>query len=240
MTDNEFYMTMILEEVSKNLKGKNAYEVIQAVAQRSNGLVVDQKDQYLLGGILGSMLHSAYCDSRKLPEKNADGLENNPRLKEIKEPIDENFIKMVKDGVIPTSKTLFFDENGKLFMDIANTNFINLSPYWKKDNFMAGCAAARSILTNWEGLTHESANVRKYVEIGVANAIHEAWIARGNVYYSEYNGTVYTNKELDTAYVNLSQDEKDKDLEHFVMAKNLIAEIVKEMNKTHGSGAMEN
>ena len=37
-------------------------------------------------------------------------------------------------------------QNGVLCMDIANTPFEMLSPYWQKDNFMAGCAATRSVI----------------------------------------------------------------------------------------------
>ena len=237
MNDNEVYINRVLKEVSEALSGKDVYQVIDEIAKRSkNSLVLSKEDQLILGGVLGAMLHSAYCKSRELPEdKRVDGLPNNPRPKVLSNAIDEQFIEAVKEGKIPMSKTLYFDEKGRVVMDIANTDFVNLSPYWKKDNFLAGCAAARSVLTSWEGLMHENSIVREFVEVAVANAIHEAWIARGNVYYSEYQGQVYTNQELDTAYVNLPQEEKDKDLEHYKMAKQLITELAKEMEKHKAS-----
>lgn len=237
MNDNEVYVNRVLKDVSEALSGKDVYQVINEIAKRTKkNLVMSKEDQLILGGVLGAMLHSAYCKSRELPEdKRVDGLKNNPRPKVLNNAIDENFIADVKEGRIPQSKTLYLDEKGRVVMDIANTDFVNLSPYWKKDNFMAGCAAARSVLTSWEGLMHENPIVREFVEVAVANAIHEAWIARGNVYYSEYQGQVYTNQELDTAYINLPQDEKEKDLEHYKMAKELILELEKEMEK-HRAG----
>lgn len=233
MNDNEVYVNRVLKDVSAALSGKDVYQVINEIAKRTKrNLVMSKEDQLILGGVLGAMLHSAYCKSRELPaSERVNGLPNNPRPKVLNSAIDETFIEDAKNGKIPLSNTLYFDEKGRLVMDIANTDFVNLSPYWKKDNFLAGCAAARSVLTSWEGLMHENPVVREFVEVAVANAIHEAWIARGNVYYSEYQGQVYTNQELDTAYINLPQEEKDKDLEHYKMAKELIAELEKELEK---------
>ncbi|MCR5553270.1 MAG: hypothetical protein K6F08_00785 [bacterium] len=154
------------------------------------------------------------------------------------ESIDEGFVEDVKSGKILQSPALYIDKYGDVIMDIANTSFLNLSPHWKKENFLAGCAATRSVLTNFEGLTHEDSNVRIFVTVAVANAIHEAWIARGNVYYRVDGGNVYTNKELDTAYVNLPVEEQDKDLKHYQMALELIEELTNEMKviKDNGKG----
>ncbi len=184
----------------------------------------------MIGAILGSMLHQAYCDSRKLDKPNEQGLQNNPREKKLTDPLDAEFVQDVLNGEIPTSETLYI-KDGKVCMDIANTEFVNLSPYWKKDNYMAGKTAARSIITCWDGLNHKNPEVQKYVTIAVANGIHEAWISRDNIYYDEYEGQIFTNAELDTAYIYLSDDEKDKDLEHMIMAKNVIGKLVDSISK---------
>lgn len=191
---------------------------------------VSREDQYLISAILGSMLHQDYCDSRKLDKPNEQGLINNPREKKLTDSLDAEFVQDVLDGKIPQSGTLFI-RDGKVIMDIANTEFINLSPYWKKDNFMAGKAAIGSILTCWEGLVHENPEVKKYVEIAVANGIHEAWRARGNVYYDEYEGEVFTNEELDIAFCDLSDEEKAKDVSHIGMAYRLMQRICGELSK---------
>ena len=113
-------------------------------------------------------------------------------------------------------------------MDIANRDFTMLSPYWQHDNFMAGACAARSVITNWEGLTHDDPAVRDHTVVAVANGIHEAWIARGNV-----QGW---NSDLETAYVNLPIDEQDKDLVHFKMATELVKDLQQEMAQGTGQG----
>lgn len=191
---------------------------------------VSREDQYLISAILGSMLHQDYCDSRRLDKPNEQGLINNPREKKLTDPLDAEFVQDVIDGKFPQSPTLFI-RDGKVIMDIANTEFINLSPFWKKDNFMAGKAAIGSILTCWEGLVHENPEVKKYVEIAVANGIHEAWRARGNVYYDEYEGEVFTNEELDIAFSDLSDEEKAKDVSHIGMAYRLMQRICSELSK---------
>ena len=190
----------------------------------ANGGKISLDDQHLIGAILGSMFHKAYCDSRKLDKPNENGLLNNPRVKKLTDELDSEFVADVKSGKISQGSTLYVDENGIVCMDIANTEFVNLSPYWKKDNYMAGKTATRTVITCWEGLTNEDENVRKFVKIAVANGIHEAWISRGNV--GDWN------KELDTAYVFLTQDEKDKDLEHVVMATKVLSELLNGIKKS--------
>lgn len=198
---------------------------IEAITKKAKETrVITLEDQHLIGAILGSMLHEAYCNSRKLDKPNEQGLLNNPREKKLTDPLDAEFVQDVLDGKIPQSNTLYV-RDGKVCMDIANTEFVNLSPYWKKDNYMAGKTAARSIITCWDGLNHENQEVKKYVTIAVANGIHEAWISRDNIYYDEYEGQIFTNAELDTAYIYLPDDEKDKDLEHMIMAKNVIGKL---------------
>ena len=195
---------------------------------------VSREDQHLISAILGSMLHQDYCDSRRLDKPNENGLINNPREKKLTEELDVEFAQDVLGGKIPQSPTLYV-RDGKVFMDIANTEFINLSPFWKKDNFMAGKAAIGSILTCWEGLVHENPEVKKYVEIAVANGIHESWRARGNVYYDEYEGEVFTNEELDIAFCDLSDEEKAKDVSHIGMAYRLMKRICSELSKRNNS-----
>ncbi len=231
-----------LEMVTNELKGKDIYQVMNEIAERSKEqLVLSERDQSILGAVLGSILHAAYCESRKLPEPNENGLPNNPRLKKLDQPIDAEFVQGVLEGKIPTSSTLFI-QDGKVQMDIANTDFVNLSPYWKKDNFMAGCAATRTVITalQYKELL-ENPQFRECAEVLISNAIHESWIARENVYYDEYNGEVFTNQSLNTAFIQLPKDEKDKDTQHFKMAKNLIEDIyVKMKEKKQASEKPEN
>ena len=201
---------------------------------------VSREDQHLISAILGSMLHQDYCDSRRLDQPNEQGLKNNPREKKLTNDIDAEFVQSVLNGEIPQSNTLYV-RDGRVYMDIANTEFINLSPYWKKDNFMAGKAAVGSILTCWEGLVHENPEVKKFVEIAVACGIHEAWRARDNVYYDEYNGETFTNEDLDVAFCDLSDEEKAKDVTHIGMAYRLMNKLCTALSKskkakTSGSG----
>lgn len=183
---------------------------------------VSLDDQLLLGGILASYLHQAYCDGRKLAEPLPNGLMNEPRIKELGEELDKDFVADVLSGKIPTSDTLYI-ENGKVFMDIANTSFTQLSPHWQYDNFNAGATAARSVITNWEGIKSYNPWVRKHVEVAVANAIHEAWISRGNV------GA--WNQGLAIAYINLPVEEQDKDKVHYKMACDMMSTLIKTIRR---------
>ena len=216
-------------ETGLNLNGL-IVGILKNAKEFEYGIVIDREDQLALGAFMGARLHQIYCDGRKLDKPNENGLNNNPRLKKLTDPMDAEFVEKVKSGEIEQSPTLFIDENGIVVMDIANTLFENLSPYWQNDNFKAGCAAARSVLTCYKLLRSKDENVKKAVEYSVANAIHESWIARGNIYYDVAGGNVYTNEDLETAFINLSSDEKKKDVDHIYMAQALIDEIYKEMS----------
>ena len=210
-----------LNSVSAKMAGKDVNQLIKDIAVKIKDFrEIDLDDQSLLGAILGSFSHQSYCDDRKLEKPLPNGLTNNPRIKELDQELDRIFVKDVLLGKTPTSDTLYI-EDGKVFMDIANTPFTKLSPYWQHDNYMAGKCAARSVITNWEGITNPEPQVRKYVTIAVANAIHESWIARGNV--------GKRNKELETAYINLSDEEKLKDLKHYRMAVQMMTSLIKAM-----------
>lgn len=228
MADNE-YMKKVLANVSVILKSSNNFDVINEIAKNNkNFSTLTVQDQYLLGAILGSLLHESYCNSRKLDKPNEQGLPNNPRIKQLTSDIDKEFVDYVISNNKTNGKTLFMND-GVLCMDIANTPFEMLSPYWQKDNFMAGCAATRTVITNWDGLTHDNKAVRDFVTVAVANAIHEAWIARENIYYDKQGDQVYTNEELATSYINLPKDEKDKDLVHYQMAFEMISKLREKM-----------
>lgn len=221
------YINNELRYVSKAISGIDLMTLLEKIAFGVDNLAgISREDQLVLGAILGSLLHKSYCDGRRLDEEKAKALnlKNEPRVKLLNQELDKFFIEDVLSGKIPQSKTLVVSE-GFVKLDIANTPFTELSPYWQYDNFMAGSAAIRSIVTNWAGLSNDNGEIRKYVEVGVANAIHEAWIARGNVYEDASN----TNKQLETAYINLPEAEKDKDLKHFVMAKDLVLQVTKLM-----------
>ena len=227
MNEREKHITEVMSNVSQRMQGVSTPQLIGQIAKNSASLKeISLEDQFLLAGILGSKLHQAYCDGRKLDQPLENGLQNNPRIKQLDQPLDRDFALAVLEGRIPTSDTLYV-ENGKVFMDIANTNFTQLSPYWQHDNFMAGACAARSIITNWDGLTHDNSAVRDYTVVAVANGIHEAWIARGNV--QDWNS------DLETAYINLPADEQDKDLVHYQMATDLIKNLQQEMENVQGN-----
>lgn len=229
MTDYEVYMSQVLAQTSEKLSqfNGNQAEIIADIASRAKGsLVLPQEDQFLLGGLLGSMLHQQYCDGRRRETPTENGLPNEPRIKVLTNPMDAEFANKVLSGEIPQSATVY-TVGTVVHMDIANTPFEQLSPYWQKDNFGAGMCAARSILSNWEGLTHSDPTVRKFVTVSVANGIHESWIGRGNV--GEWNAN------LDTAYINLPVDEQAKDLTHFTMAEGLIGALVQQMEQVEGA-----
>lgn len=211
----------VLKRTTEKLDGVETGKLIIDVAKRTKDLKsVSLEDQLLLGAVLGSVLHNDYCKGRKLDKPLENGLENEPRVKVLDQELDQQFVKDVLIGRIPTSDTLYI-EGGKVHMDIANTSFENLSPFWQYDNFMAGACAARSVITNWEGLMNPSAEVRKYVKVGVANAIHESWIGRGNV--------EAWNSDLATAYINLTPSEQEKDLKHYVMGSKLVDWLSREI-----------
>ena len=219
------YFIETLSNVSKKMSKEDisVSDLIEDIASRTEGLEqVSLDDQLLLGGILGSFLNQAYCDGRKLPEPLPNGLKNEPRIKKLDQELDSEFIASVLEGKIPTSDTLFVEDNS-VKMDIANTSFVNLSPHWQYDNFLAGMCAARSVITNWKGIRNLNPWVRKHVEVAVANGIHEAWIARGNV--GDWN------KDLAIAYINLPVEEKDKDKVHYTMACDMMQTLTKVIRK---------
>lgn len=218
---DEKHIREILATAAERIEGKAFATVISEIAKETKDLKgVSLENQYTMGAILGSMLHQSYCDGRRREEPTENGLPNEPRIKELSESLDKEFVLGVLEGRIEKDSTLYV-EGGKVFMDIANRNFSQLSPHWQYDNFMAGCCAARSVLTSWEGLTHDNEQVREFTTVAVANGIHEAWIARGNV--GDWNA------DLATAYVNLPVEEQDKDLGHYVMASGLIESLRQEI-----------
>ena len=215
------HIRKVLSSTTARMKGQNVAELMTRIATNSRDLKnISLDDQLLMGAILGSYLHQSYCDDRRLEKPLPNGLINNPRIKELNQPLDQMFVKDVLLGKIPTSDTLYV-EDGKVFMDIANTDFTNLSPYWQYDNFMAGAHAARSVITSWEGITHPNPEVRKHIAVAVAKAIHESWIGRGNA--EEWN------KELEVAYINLTPEEQYKDLKHYKMATQMVSMLSREM-----------
>lgn len=237
---NEDYMKKVLYDISLVLKMTDPIAIINEIAERNKELkTLTVEEQYLLGAILGSLLHEAYCNSRKLEKPNEQGLPNNPRIKKLTEEIDQDFVNSVILSGRDNGVTLFM-QDGVMCMDIANTPFAALSPHWQKDNFLAGCAATRSVISNWDGLTHNNEEIRKFVVVAVANAIHEAWIARGNIYYEKEGDKVYTNENLATAYINLPEGEKDKDLLHYQMALEMITMLLEKMKEKNKGGSNPN
>ena len=65
---------------------------------------------------MGSYLHQGYCDGRRLEKPLENGLQNEPRVKELTNDLDSMFVKDVLLGKIPTSDVLWVEE-GKVFME---------------------------------------------------------------------------------------------------------------------------
>lgn len=228
-----------MEIIEKKLGRKVEFSEYTAISMNAiierakKDKMISLDDQRLIGAMMGYMLHDAYCQSRKLDKPNEQGLMYNPREKELSEEIDKDFVQAVLDGKIKQSKTLYV-RDGKVYMDIANTEFSDLSPYWQKDNFGAGKCATMAIISSWKGLSHDSPEVREHVTIAVASNIHNNWISRGNVYRSvDKDGTVYTNDSLDTAYIYLIDEEKAKDLVHVQMASHVVGKLVEGIMKSN-------
>lgn len=234
MNGYDEYLLSVFKDVSKVLKVKEPYIIIDEIAKKTQetGVLIDY-DRQLLAGILGAKLHKVYCDGRKLDKPNEQGLPNNPRLKTLDSELDKEFvlnfkeqtIKTIQEGNQPDFSTLFF-KDGNVVMDIANTDFANLSPYWQKENYLAGDTAVCLILSNWQGLKHRDKIVRNFVEIAVASAIHECWKSRGNVSKTKD----WDNSILARPYKELSLEEANKDSVQMHMAKALLEEIAPNLN----------
>lgn len=200
---------------------KENAKIIKEIAERAikrDNASFTLEEQLKLGEIMGAELH----DDWRAPRKQVDG-SFEPRWKTLTNDMDKAFVNAIKTGKVIKPDNIRINEDGQVELDIANSNFNQLSPFWRQDNYMAGCSAVRSIITNWKGLNHPNPEVTDFVVVGVANAIHEAWISRGNV--GDWN------KDLETAYVFLSPSEKQKDLQHYKMALKLVKNLKKEMTK---------
>ena len=86
---NDAYMKKVLGEVGVVLKQYDPVTIVDTIAKNHNDLqTLSVVEQNLLGAVLGSMLHEAYCNGRRLDQPTADGLLNNPREKVLTEDLD--------------------------------------------------------------------------------------------------------------------------------------------------------
>lgn len=231
------YYLYKINQILSLMTGKDTTELLDEISTRivkdgdkvSN---ITQIEQGILAGILGSMLHSAYCNGRRLSAQQREELSvpleiaNNPRMKVLGKELDAEFVQKVLSGEIPQSPTLFVDKKGNVVMDIANRQFVELSPYWQKENFNAGEAAVRLVVANWDALKGNNPKIKEWVTYAVSTAIHEAWLARDNVYREETDEAVYTNAELDTAFNQLTEEEQKKDSIQLDMAMSVMDQLM--------------
>lgn len=229
-------MDIFLQEVMDNacaelVKAGSPEEALKRIAPRLEKVsTLKKEDIYVLAAVLGTMFHQDYCNGRKLDKPLPDGRVNNPREKVLNTPDDARFVQRVRDGQIPQSVALHFNEAGQLVQDIANTQFVFLSPHWQDENFNAGLAASQLVISFWKKIENSKTEeeMNELLEC-IAAAIHVAWIMRKNLYKEvDQNGNVlYTNEELGEQYSMLTKEEQKKDRDHVDMAKDLIHRLLK-------------
>ena len=237
-------MDIFLQEVMGNacselLNAGSPEAALKKIASKLDDVsTLKKEDIYVLSAILGTMFHQDYCDGRKLDKPLPDGRVNNPREKVLNTPDDELFVQQVREGRIPQSETLHFDENGRLIQDIANTQFVFLSPHWQDENFNAGLAASQLVISFWKKIEQckSEEELNELLE-NIAAAIHVSWIMRKNLYkdVDQKGQVLYTNEELGEQYSMLPKDEQKKDRDHVDMARDLVERLIKFKEQIRGN-----
>ena len=179
----------------------------------------------MMSSAIAFNFHKEFCCKRKLKNINKNGLLNRTKVKELNTDKDKNFVLQVLNGKIKTSNTLFIKE-GKVFMDIANTNFVNLSPYWQDENIMASYNALNNVLSSWQELTSEDESVRKKQELSIIKSIHLFWIARN----------CKSNKKLCVDFDLLPKEEQEKDILLFEKTKEIIFFVLQKIDEKLKNG----
>lgn len=125
-----------------------------------------------------------------------------PRWKPTK---DENFDKKY-DGVENLPSHLRRTADGKLEIDIANACFSQLSAAWQEENRAAAKVAV-------ELVEREKSEGKKIPWLEIGNVIHNAWLERNSW---------AKDGELGVPFVDLPQHEKDKDIDQFLVAHDMM------------------
>ena len=154
-----------------------------------------------------SNLHNSWLQNYA---KNNGGFDSNgktaPRWKKIK---DQEFLEKLNAFNLPDNIRVTEEA---FEIDIANTKFENLSADWQKENLEAAKIAVallfRAKVDN--SITRED----------VGNIIHNEWLKR--------NDWALTDPVLSLPFDKLPDVEKDKDIDQFIVAKNVYKQHVKE------------
>lgn len=125
-----------------------------------------------------------------------------PRWKPTK---DSDFDKKY-EGVESLPSHLRRTADGKLEIDIANACFSQLSAAWQEENRAAAEVAVKLV-------EREKSEGKKIPWLEIGNVIHDAWLERNS---SAKDG------ELGVPFVDLPQNEKDKDIDQFLVAYDMM------------------
>lgn len=178
-----------------------------------------EEEKCLLGTIVGFVMHKDFCNNRKLKRKNRNGFYCKAKIKELNTEADKDFVLSVLNKEREESKTLFIKDD-KVFMDIANTSFFDLSPYWHNENVMAGYTSLNILLEKWEKITSKNKKTREKAQVDCLKQIHSAWVER--------NGK--NNKKLCVDFDFLSKEEQNKDLMLYEKTKEIINILIKNIS----------
>lgn len=186
------------KELMKDAENENGkFDQINEIDRRN------QEEIKLAKGV-ASALHE---DWRKTRLKEDGTFE--PRWKAIK---DEKFIAKLNPNVLPANVRV---NNGTYEIDIANSNYDQLSADWQYENQEAGKIAAGLVIHN----QYDNADLSRE-QIG--DEIHNEWLKRN---------TWAKGGELDVPFAELPFEEQRKDLIQYRIAKDYYKENVQRQEK---------
>ena len=143
-------------------------------------------------------LHSDWRKTRLKPDGTYE-----PRWKTIK---DRKFIEKLDNKNLPAN--IRITENG-YEIDIANSEYKDLSPDWQKENYEAGKVVAGLVIRNrTENLSYND----------VGNEIHKEWLRR--------NTWAKNDEILSKPFEELPLEEKEKDVDQFRVARKISNKMI--------------
>ncbi len=155
-----------------------------------------------LGTRIAARLHEEWRETRK----KADGTYE-PRWKKV---TDKKFVAGLDVRNLPPYLRL--DDHHFVEIDIANTPYEKLSPDWQAENKAAGKVVAEII---------ESKKLYSRDEIGTI--IHDEWLKR--------NSWAKSDPILGKDFIDLPEDEQDKDLVQYDIGIEAYQEMLKEIEE---------
>lgn len=108
-----------------------------------------------------------------------------------------------------TKDNVWIIKHGTNEVDIANTTFENLPSDWQAENYSAATVVVEILDRQEKPL--DLTDQETYNAVG--DEIHKAWLARN---------TWAVGGELDHPFVDLPQNEKDKDIDQIVVAQKVL------------------